>query len=130
MTATAVNGLEVIASEPTPTPLNKPDRPVFHKRVETLMLSDGSTVFGCTECEYTSDKPGAVRGHLKTHAKPASGRSTNASEGTTALVLLAQEVESATAAHDRALEQVVEWRSRALTAERKLAKISRLASGE
>lgn len=68
MTATVVNGLEVIADEPTEAPVrNRAGQPVLWRQTRTLLLADGSTTYGCVHCEYTSDNPRSIRPHLNKH---------------------------------------------------------------
>ncbi|MGA5820018.1 hypothetical protein ACPC54_19400 [Kitasatospora sp. NPDC094028] len=67
MTATAVDGITVIEDTPSLSPLSRPGKPVYFHQIRHLLMEDGSELFGCTHCTYTSPKIGAVRPHLKKH---------------------------------------------------------------
>jgi hypothetical protein len=68
MTATVVNGLEVLADEPTEAPMrDRSGRPVVWQQTRTLLLEDGSTVYGCVHCDYTNENVNSIRPHLNKH---------------------------------------------------------------
>ena len=68
MTASTVDGLEVIADEPTEGSLCAPSgKPLVWRQTRTLLLEDGSTVYGCLHCDYTNPNLRAIRPHLKKH---------------------------------------------------------------
>jgi hypothetical protein len=67
MTATAVDGITVIEETPSLSPLSRPGKPIYFHQIRHLLMSDGSELFGCKHCTYTSPKIGAVRPHLKRH---------------------------------------------------------------
>lgn len=64
MTATTVRGIPVVDAHRVPSPLSTPERPIYFTRLKELVLSDGSTIFGCTECDFTDESAGLIRGHL------------------------------------------------------------------
>lgn len=70
MTATQVNGIEVITAESVLSPLSTPDKPIRFKNILRLLLADDTTIYGCGKegCDYTDEKPGRVRLHFRTHA--------------------------------------------------------------
>jgi hypothetical protein len=120
MTATTVDGVAVIHSEPAEALISKPDKPVFFKQIVKLLLEDGREVFGCVHCDFTRPNLVAVRPHLKVHSNGSSpakrkGRAKGVPADMSLSDLLAQvnNLESVTAERD-------EWRRRALDAERKL----------
>jgi hypothetical protein len=130
MTATHVNGLEVMAEEPVASPLGTPERPMYFRQIRRLLLADGSEVFGCVHCDFTADAAGRVRGHLAKHSPPGTpspaapsrkGRRINVNELLTRLAH-----GDAAVARLRAVEEERnQWRTRALDAERTLATIRR-----
>lgn len=63
MTATTVDGLSVIASERVESPLSNPERVMFYVHTLKLLLEDGSVVYGCSECDFTSERLGTARSH-------------------------------------------------------------------
>jgi hypothetical protein len=76
VTATVVNGLKVIEDEPTRAPkmVDNAGQPLFWKRTRTLLLEDGSTIFGCSDCEFVHANMYAIRPHLTAHIDPAKKR--------------------------------------------------------
>lgn len=76
MTATVVNGLKVVSEGPTQAPIFQKgsNKPVFWQQTRTLHLEDGSITYGCQHCDYTHDKAGAIRPHLRVHADPNAPR--------------------------------------------------------
>ena len=68
MTATAVNGVAVVADEPTRAPINaRGGNPIFWQKVRTLALADGTVVYGCRDCAYVNANVLSIRPHLKKH---------------------------------------------------------------
>lgn len=117
MTATHVNGLEVIADEPTASEItDRSGKPVIWHQPRTLLLEDGSTIYGCIHCEYTSDNPRSIRPHLTAHRdkKPAVARSGEAT--VTTLIQQLQDLQTIAADRDA-------WRERAQRAEQTLTVI-------
>lgn len=69
MTATHVNGIPVVADEPTLTPyLPRAGKPTYWQQVRTLTLANDTVVYGCTHCDYVSENVRSIRPHLKKHA--------------------------------------------------------------
>lgn len=119
MTDRYINGVLVLKDEPTLSPLPSPRRngePIFWDKIRTLTLEDGSTIYGCHVCDYTSVKVLSVRPHLNAHRTPKSKPPPHD------LPEVAQIV--ARLGRLPLLEsQVEEWRRRALDAEGELRKI-------
>ncbi|MFJ1742656.1 hypothetical protein ACIOG4_28770 [Streptomyces microflavus] len=67
MTATHVNGLAVIEDQPTRSGISRPGVEVVFDQTRHLLLSDGSEMYGCKHCTYTSANPNSIRPHLKVH---------------------------------------------------------------
>ncbi|WP_327258262.1 hypothetical protein [Streptomyces sp. NBC_01244] len=67
MTATTINGVQVLESEAIEAPISTPDRRVYFKQIRRLLLADGAEHYGCIHCPFTSPKIGLVRTHLKEH---------------------------------------------------------------
>lgn len=115
MTATHVNGVEVIADEPTTSPITAKDgSPVLWHQTRTLLLADGSTVYGCVHCDYTSPNANSVRPHLNRHRNNSSAsKSTPGDLSLNELVARLADLDKVTADRD-------EWKRRALAAEKRL----------
>lgn len=64
MTASVVDGHEVIATEQVPSNLWTPERQVYWSSVLKLLLDNDTTTFGCTMCDFTAEKSGQVRYHV------------------------------------------------------------------
>lgn len=107
MTASRVDGREVIAAEPAKSPLSKPGSPIYFRKILKLLLDDSSEVYGCQKCAYTAPSSMQVVAHLSKHAEKAK--------------------ETPGPSQQERLEEVTEdrdrWRRRALTAEHRLDKI-------
>ncbi|SDH68011.1 hypothetical protein SAMN05421505_12054 [Sinosporangium album] len=116
MTATHVDGIEVVSDEPTPSPLNGPIRTVYFTRIRTLVLADASKVYGCTECDYTDPMVGKVRTHLSSShtAKPKTPDP------------MSHLIADAARAVARLEQQRDSWKARALAAERSLRAIRKV----
>ncbi|WP_431983946.1 hypothetical protein [Streptomyces qinglanensis] len=67
MTATHVNGIAVVEDEPAQSGISRPGKNVVFEQVRHLLLEDGSEVYGCAHCTYTSDNKLSIRPHLKVH---------------------------------------------------------------
>lgn len=151
MTAEHVNGLKVVESEPLMSPVKTPHgKPVYFRRIVTLLLEDGSTMLGCTECDYTDAAAGRVRHHLTiNHWNRDVPRKLNGFEAAandrrhaastavdTATLSVADLLNSATRlqalsdAVARMTEERNEWKARALKAERAMATLRKLVGGE
>lgn len=117
VTATKVNGLEVIADEPTEAEMiGKNGRPIIWHQTRTLLLEDGSTVYGCVHCDYTSDNPRSIRPHLNAHNGRKAIASKSPDLGVSALIQQLQELQTVAADRDA-------WRERAQRAEQTLTVI-------
>lgn len=116
MTARTVNGLEVIEDQPTVSPIKAFDgRQVTWTQTRTLLLADGSTIYGCAHCEFTSTNVLSIRPHLGKHNGAKGDRAPSSTTGDVdALIRRLQELTKIEADRDR-------WRERAKAAERDLA---------
>lgn len=125
MTATRAFGREVLADEPTPSPISQPGAPVVWEQTRTLLLDDGSTAYGCAHCDYVSRNVLSIRPHLQRHkprnGKRPNGREDNGHASVTALLAQLGTLNEITQDRDH-------WKARALTAER-LVKAVRDAVG-
>lgn len=112
-----VNGLAVVASEPAPSQLKRDGKPVPFKQILRLLLADGSEVYGCVHCDYTSPNPNSVRPHLNAHR---NGKPPLTAGGVDVREVLRRlnAVDGIQADRDR-------WRDRAITAERDLSNLRR-----
>jgi hypothetical protein len=71
MTAAQINGVAVVADEPTRSRItDNGGNPVFWRQVRKLRLADDSTVFGCVHCTFVRESPMAVLTHLPMHSNP------------------------------------------------------------
>ncbi|TYK47176.1 hypothetical protein [Actinomadura decatromicini] len=120
MTATQVNGLAVMADEPTLSPITGPNgAPIYWRQTRTLLLEDETKVFGCVHCDYTADNPHKVRPHLKVHREPEPEPAAGLYDlPLSDLLARVAELEKLTADRDT-------WKRRALKAERSLATMRR-----
>lgn len=127
MTATHVNGLAVIASEPARSGWKHPrtGEPLKYRQMLRLLLEDGSEVFGCLHCDYTHPSLNSVRPHLNKHRDPREERHE--------LRALPGVDMSDLAALGRRLQEYAQvcadrdtWKSRALKAEGDLRKLRSL----
>lgn len=120
MTATVAYGLEVLADEPTPSPISHQGQTIMWEQTRTLLLSDGSTAYGCLHCDYVSRNVLSIRPHLSKHTRRqnVNGHATSVAD------LLAQlrQLSETSADRDR-------WRARALTAEKSLRDIRTAING-
>lgn len=115
MTATHVNGVEVIADEPTPSPITTRDGgTVLWHQTRTLLLADGSTVYGCQHCDYTNERATSIRPHLNKH------RDTNGKTATATGDLTLQQLVARLGDYDKVAGERDDWKRRALDAEGKL----------
>lgn len=71
MTATSINGVAVIASEPAESKISVSGRPVYFKQIMKLLLEDGTEAYGCAHCDWTANGAPSVRSHLKKHSTKA-----------------------------------------------------------
>ncbi|MFH0246186.1 hypothetical protein ACGRHY_28060 [Streptomyces sp. HK10] len=74
MTATHVNGLAVVEDQPARSGISRPGVNVVLEQTRHLLLADGSEVYGCLHCNYTSENKHSIRPHLKKHKNRAEPR--------------------------------------------------------
>lgn len=98
MTATRVNGIAVIASEPAESPISRPGKTIYFKQIVKLLLENDTEAYGCIHCDWTANESARVRSHLKKHSAKQHTDVTRQTEDE-------------------------HWRERALRAERELAQI-------
>lgn len=129
MTATHVDGVPVIASEPAADPKGWKDRrtgePLKFRQVLRLLLEDGSETYGCIHCDYTNPNIYSIRPHLNKHRTTLAAPAAN---GHAAGIDIAELVRRLHAA-ERMQDERDMWKSRALNAERELRKIRELLGG-
>lgn len=127
MTATVVNGLTVIEAVEAHSPLSKPGKPVYFRQILELLLEDGTVVYGCIHCEYTTDGALKVRSHLGKHADSGPRyedyAETTLSELVTKAALYDQLMASRAEADAKAKDDATAWKARALAAEADLRKV-------
>jgi hypothetical protein len=115
LTATQVDGVDVIADEPARAPmLDRAGNPIYHKQMRELLLSDGRTVYGCIHCDYTADSLSRVRPHLNKH------RSGTKLHNGGAIAALAKQLTAQTAQTEALAAERDEWKRRASAAEKAL----------
>jgi hypothetical protein len=68
MTATRINGIQVVEDQPAQSPLTRPGVHVVFEKIRHLLLADGSEWFGCALCDYASQNKNSILPHLKVHA--------------------------------------------------------------
>jgi hypothetical protein len=127
MTATIVDGLEVIADEPTPSPISdRAGNRIIWTQTRTLLLADGSTIYGCQHCDYTSPNVNSIRPHLSKHIErgPKNNGRKAKPEDLSLNQLLARLGELSAVESDRD-----RWKARAQTAEKQLAALRRAIKG-
>lgn len=115
MTATVVNGLAVVKDEPQVAPFrDRAGNPIYQPQTRVLTLVDGSVVYGCAHCDYSSPNVHSVRPHLNKHRRPAEPGKTNSALNTS-LTDLVRQLNKA--------EECEVWKARALRAERRLKQL-------
>lgn len=129
MTATTVDGVAVITDEPTSSGIvDRGGKPVVWTQTRTLRLADGRTVYGCLHCDRTSTNPLSIRPHLSAHStrprKATKAAATRAASDLPLGELLARLGEL-----DRVTVERDTWKTRAQTAERKLATLRNALGG-
>ena len=132
---TYVNGQTVVLRHPVETPLSRPDRPMYYKRIVRFELVDGTSVYACTECDYTHPNVYAARGHVNaTHPiaprRPyGTGRRATATRDSESPADWASLTLGEAAAMVRRFARLTaerdEWKERAIAAERTLSAIRR-----
>lgn len=129
MTASSVNGVEVIADEPTRSPLtDRAGKPVIWTQTRTLLLEDGSTVYGCLHCDYTSPNQNSIRPHLNRHItrKPQAGSARN---GIPTADLPLSQIMRRLDALNAVEEDRDRWKARAVAPEKSMAALRRAIKG-
>lgn len=118
MTATHVNGVPVIASEPALSTWRnrRTGEPLEYRQMLRLLLEDGSEVYGCLHCDYTHPNLASVRPHLNKHR----GERINGSAAVLA------EVGRQLQDYARVVDERDQWRTRALKAEGDLRRLRTL----
>ncbi|MGK5531563.1 hypothetical protein [Streptomyces sp. URMC 129] len=126
MTATNVNGLAVIASEPAPTNIvDKAGNRVYFQQIRALLLEDESIVYGCAHCDYTAASPMQVRPHLNAHRdrkRPATAADEPVKTAPAPLTV-SQMLTQVAGDRDR-------WRERAEAAESALAEVRAIVAAK
>jgi hypothetical protein len=127
MTAEQVNGIAVVGDAATLSPhiRDRAGNPLVWHRTRTLTLADGTTTYGCSECDYTSDNMYSIRPHLSAHRtmprRPRRPVALPVDPGALSLADLLSRVDQlAKVEADRDA-----WRTRAQGAERSLATLRR-----
>ncbi|MCP3817815.1 hypothetical protein NLX86_06595 [Streptomyces sp. A3M-1-3] len=114
MTATQHKGHSVIHDDPVTG---------IRQEIRKLLLDNGSEVYGCQQCAFTSETAGPVQHHLKTCGKPtnkpAAKTAPNLANSAMAELTLGK-IMTAAANYDDVVEERDYWKSRARTAETKL----------
>lgn len=129
VTATKAFGLEVLADEPTPSPISRPGAPVTWDQTRTLLLEDGSTAYGCAHCDYVSRNVLSIRPHLSRH-KPREPKVTvkakanghGSADSLASLLDQLGRLNEITTERDR-------WKARALSAEKTLRRLRDIITG-
>ncbi|MFE4263379.1 hypothetical protein [Streptomyces sp. NPDC056883] len=67
MTATTVNGIQVLASEAVEAPISTSAKPIYFKQARRLLLANDTELYGCVHCDFAATGIGVVRTHLKAH---------------------------------------------------------------
>ncbi|GAB2964143.1 hypothetical protein [Saccharothrix stipae] len=122
MTATSVNGVNVVMDEPTRSPISdRSGREVVWTQTRTLTLADGTIVYGCAHCDYTSPNRNSIRPHLQKHnaGKNPKPPKPLLVSGDLSLNTMLEKLADA----DRAIAERDGWKRRALAAERKLSNL-------
>lgn len=125
MTATQVDGVEVVADEPTAFGMRDASgNLVYQKQTRTLLLADGRTLYGCLHCDYTRENRNAIRPHLKAHSGRGAAKNDQPAANLTLADLLArlEQLDKVTAERDA-------WKTRAKTAEKKLTTLRNALGG-
>lgn len=123
MTAKQVDGQRVVSDTDTQAPIFQrgSGKPVFWTQTRTLTLEDGTVTYGCQHCDFTADKAGAIRPHLRQHSDPDKPRKPRKVRSTGDVQVDAL-IKTLTEAGNK--DKLVDyWRTRAQEAERKNAKI-------
>ena len=120
MTATEVDGIAVVADEPRCAPFtDRGGNPIYQPQTRVLTLADGSVVYGCAHCDYTSANPNSIRPHLGRHRERPPKTTAAATSLELPLAELMKRLEQLSAiTSDRDA-----WKARAVTAEKRLKQL-------
>lgn len=125
MTATIVDGKQVIATEPAETALSGlHGKPIYYKQIVRLLLDDDSEVFACVHCDYTAPNVQSVYPHLRKHKQPAATNGATPSPELDLSISLGTLLDGhrQAAAYLESIERLSadrdQWKARALAAER------------
>jgi hypothetical protein len=133
-----VDGVQVIADEAVESPLSKPDQKIYFTRIRRLLLADETTVYSCTECDFTDAEMPMVRGHVGSkHPKPRRANSAAAPQAQSLpmdmtlgeLLERARHSEALMATIERQADELAALRTRARKAEREIATIRKALRG-
>lgn len=121
---------KVVSDNAVTSPIVTPKGlPIYWRRVRELRITSGDgstlTVYGCAECDYVRATGTQVRAHLARHkpkVKPPTARPADALASTLTLA----EALSSLGELDALRERELQWRQRALAAERELARFKRM----
>jgi hypothetical protein len=119
VTATQVDGVEVISTEPATSHWKDgKGTPIEYRQMLRLLLADGRELYGCLHCDYTHESLNSVRPHLNAHRKEklAAAAAAGPSVGGLSLAELARVLSTA----DQTAADRDEWKRRALKAEGQL----------
>ncbi len=122
MTATDVDGVAVVDDQPSTAPFrDRSGNPIYLRQTRVLTLADGSVVYGCAHCDYTSANVNSIRPHLGKHNGPRRAGATQDKPGglnlpLTDLLKRLEQLDAITADRD-------EWKARAQSAERRLKQL-------
>jgi len=128
MTATTVNGLAVIASEPAHAPISTARKPVRFKQIMSLLLEDGTEMYGCLHCDYAAPSHMQVRPHLAKHTREAN-RARAENDSTAPREMSLDNLLKSVAKLDELTADRDTWKRRALTAEHQLKAIRSAING-
>jgi hypothetical protein len=127
MTAQHVNGHAVIADEPAVSPHLKDNsgRPVAWRQIRRLLMDDGSELYGCQHCDYTSPNMNSIRPHLGAHStrprKKKDAESALTAQPMNDWLRLLRQIEQL----DKVCQERDDWKGRAMAAERSLSTLRR-----
>lgn len=113
--ARVIDGVAVLDDRDTRSPINdRAGNPVMWRKIRTLLMADGTTLYGCSVCDYTSRNPMSIRPHLGKHSGKV--RVDTPTAEVSAIVAQLQRLAQTEQERDS-------WKTRALAAESELRKI-------
>ncbi|WP_103339887.1 C2H2-type zinc finger protein [Amycolatopsis sp. CA-126428] len=120
MTATEVDGVAVVSDEPREAPFrDNGGNTIYQPQTRVLTLANGTVVYGCQHCDYTSPNPNSIRPHLGKHTG-RTRKSTATPSARDSLNLPLAELMARLDTLTAVTEDRDAWRTRALKAEKKL----------